>query len=50
MTPRWQFWGAVVLFFLVMGAALYFPSLRRQVDKAKTIERLKAKALRLRPA
>jgi len=47
MTPRWQFWGAVILFFLVMGAALYFPSLRRQVDKAKNItEKTAAEARR----
>lgn len=47
MTPRWQFWGAAVLFVIVMGAALYFPSLRRQVDKAKTItEKTAAEARR----
>jgi hypothetical protein len=37
MNSRWQFWSAAVLFVVVMGAALYFPSLRRQVNKAKEI-------------
>jgi Sporulation and spore germination len=37
MSPKWQFRLAAVLFVLVMGAALYFPSLRRQVNKAKDI-------------
>jgi hypothetical protein len=37
MSSRWQFWSAAVLFVVVMGAALYFPSLRRQVNKAKEI-------------
>jgi hypothetical protein len=47
MTPRWQFWGAAILFVLVMGAALYFPSLRRQVNKAATItEKTAAEARR----
>jgi Sporulation and spore germination len=47
MTPKWQFWAAVVLFVLVMGAALYFPSLRKQVNKAKTItEKTAAEARR----
>ena len=47
MTPRWQFWGAAVLFVLVMGAALYLPSLRRQVNKAATItEKTAAEARR----
>lgn len=37
MNSRWQFWSAAVLFVAVMGAALYFPSLRKQVNKAKEI-------------
>jgi len=37
MNAKWQFWSAAVLFVLVMGAALYFPSLRKQVHKAKEI-------------
>ena len=37
MNSKWQFWMAAILFVLVMGAALYFPSLRRQVKKAKDI-------------
>ena len=47
MNSRWQFWLAGVLFVLVMGAALYFPSLRRQVNKAKDItEKTTAEARR----
>lgn len=37
MTSRLQFWSAAVLFVLVVGGALYFPSLRKQVHKAKEI-------------
>lgn len=37
MNSKWQFWAAAVLFVLVMGAALYFPSLRKQVYKARDI-------------
>lgn len=37
MNSKWQFWSAAVLFVLVMAAALYFPSLRKQVHKAKEI-------------
>lgn len=47
MNSRWQFWLAGVLFVLVMSAALYFPSLRRQVNKAKDItEKTTAEARR----
>lgn len=37
MTSRLQFWSGAVLFVLVVGGALYFPSLRKQVYKAKEI-------------
>jgi len=46
MNPRWQFWVSAVLFVLVMGAALYFPSLRRQVYKAKDITQKTAEEAR----
>jgi Sporulation and spore germination len=47
MNSRWQFWAGAVLFVLVMGAALYFPSLRRQVNKAaKITEKTAAEARR----
>jgi spore germination protein GerM len=37
MTPRWRVWLAGGLLAAVIGAALYFPFLRRQVNKAKTL-------------
>jgi hypothetical protein len=46
MNSRWQFWVSAVLFVLVMGAALYFPSLRRQVYKAKDITQKTAEEAR----
>jgi len=47
MNSRWQFWMGAALFVVVMGAALYFPSLRRQVYKAKDItEKTAAEARR----
>jgi hypothetical protein len=47
VSPKWQFRLSAVLFVLVMGAALYFPSLRRQVNKAKDItEKTAAEARR----
>jgi Sporulation and spore germination len=33
MTPRWRLWLASGLLTAVIAAALYFPALRRQVDK-----------------
>ena len=33
MTPRWVIWLAGILLAAVIAAALYFPSLRHQVDK-----------------
>ena len=37
MTPRWRVWLAGGLLAAVIAAALYFPALRRQVNKAKTL-------------
>jgi spore germination protein GerM len=37
MTSKWTVWLVGVLLAAVIGAALYFPALRRQVDKAKTL-------------
>jgi hypothetical protein len=46
MNSKWQFWSAAVLFVLVMAAALYFPSLRKQVHKAKEISEKTAEEAR----
>jgi spore germination protein GerM len=37
MTPRWIVWLGGALLVSVIAAALYFPALRRQVDKAKQL-------------
>jgi spore germination protein GerM len=37
MIPRWMIWLGVALLAAVIAAALYFPALRRQVDKAKQL-------------
>ncbi|HXY00967.1 MAG TPA: GerMN domain-containing protein [Candidatus Limnocylindrales bacterium] len=37
MSPKWRVWLAGGLLGAVIAAALYFPALRRQVDKAKQI-------------
>lgn len=37
MSPKWRVWLAGGLLAAVIAAALYFPALRRQVDKAKTL-------------
>jgi hypothetical protein len=37
MNPRWQIWLALILLAAVIAAALYFPALRHQVDKAKQL-------------
>jgi len=37
MSPKWRVWLAGGLLAAVIAAALYFPALRRQVDKAKQI-------------
>ena len=37
MTPRWIVWLGGTLLVAVVAAALYFPALRRQVDKARQL-------------
>jgi spore germination protein GerM len=37
MNSKWRFWLAGGLLAAVIAAALYFPALRRQVEKAKTL-------------
>ncbi|HEY2118382.1 MAG TPA: GerMN domain-containing protein [Candidatus Acidoferrum sp.] len=37
MIPRWMYWVGGALFIAVLGAAIYFPALRSQVDKARQI-------------
>jgi hypothetical protein len=37
MNVKWPYWLGGILLAAVIGAALYFPALRRQVDKAKNI-------------
>jgi len=37
MNPKWRLWLGGVLAVAVIAAALYFPALRRQVYRAKTI-------------
>jgi len=37
MNPKWRLWLAGILAAAVIAAALYFPALRRQVYKAKSI-------------
>jgi spore germination protein GerM len=37
MNWNWRTWLALVLVVAVVGAALYFPALRRQVDKARDL-------------
>jgi Sporulation and spore germination len=54
MNSKWQFWASAVLFVVVMGAAIYFPSLRKQVYKArditeKTAEQARRELLPLAP-
>jgi spore germination protein GerM len=46
MNPRWQIWLAVVLLAAVIGAALYFPALRHQVNKAKELTQKTAEQAR----
>jgi spore germination protein GerM len=46
MNPKWRLWLAGILFVLVVAAALYFPALRRQVNKAKTITEKSAEEAR----
>jgi Sporulation and spore germination len=37
MIPRWMYWVGGVLLVAVIGAAIYFPALRSQVDRARQI-------------
>jgi spore germination protein GerM len=37
MMPRWVYWVGGILLVAVIGAALYFPALRGQVNKARQI-------------
>jgi len=37
MTPKWMVWLGGILLAAVIAAALYFPALKRQVNKAKNI-------------
>jgi spore germination protein GerM len=37
MNPKWRFWLAGGLLVAVIAAALYFPALRRQVNKTKNL-------------
>jgi spore germination protein GerM len=46
MNPKWRLWLAGILLVLVVAAALYFPALRRQVNKAKTITEKSAEEAR----
>jgi hypothetical protein len=54
MTPRWMIWLGGTLLVAVVAAALYFPALRRQVDKArqlteKTAEQARRELLPIAP-
>ncbi len=54
MTPRWILWLGGTLLLAVVAAALYFPALRRQVDKArqlteKTAEQARRELLPIAP-
>jgi hypothetical protein len=46
MNPKWRLWLAGVLLVAVIAAALYFPALRRQVNKAKTLTEKSAEQAR----
>lgn len=46
MNPRWRVWLAGGLLVAVIAAALYFPALRRQVNKAKDLTELTAEQAR----
>lgn len=54
MIPRWMMWLGATLLVAVVAAALYFPALRRQVDKArqlteKTAEQARRELLPIAP-
>jgi hypothetical protein len=46
MSPKWRVWLAGGLLAAVIAAALYFPALRRQVNKAKELTELTAEQAR----
>jgi spore germination protein GerM len=46
VNPRWQIWLAGALLASVIAAALYFPALRHQVDKAKQLTQKTAEQAR----
>jgi hypothetical protein len=46
MNPKWRMWLAGGLLVAVIAAALYFPALRRQVNKAKTLTEKSAEQAR----
>jgi spore germination protein GerM len=46
MSPKWRVWLAGGLLAAVIGAALYFPDLRRQVNKAKDLTEKSAEQAR----
>ena len=46
MSPKWRVWLTGGLLVAVIAAALYFPALRRQVDKAKQITEKSAEQAR----
>jgi spore germination protein GerM len=55
MSPKWRVWLGGGLLALVVAAALYFPALRRQLDKAaqlteKTAEQARRELVPLTPA
>lgn len=55
MIARWMYWVAGALFLAVVGAAIYFPALRNQVEKArllteKTAEQARRELLPVAPA
>jgi spore germination protein GerM len=46
MNSKWRVWLTGALFVAVVGAAIYLPDLRRQVNKAKTITEKSAEQAR----
>jgi hypothetical protein len=46
MNSTWRLWLGGILFVAVVAAALYFPALRRQVNKAKTLTEKSAEQAR----
>lgn len=46
MNHTWRFWLGGILLIAVIGAAIYFPALRRQVNKAKELTEKSAEQAR----